>query len=628
MNRRQAMAAIGSAFVPLRAKTRQDYLLISQSEIDAVERKARQNDWAGVSLRELIRRAETALSKPLNIPDRGGQWGHWYICKKDGTPLVTDSPTRHRCPRCGTVYTGEPYDDVITARTHLANSAAMRDLGLAYRFTGRKEFAEKAELLLAGYASRYLSYPLHDINGEVTINSARILSQTLDESSWLIPAAWGYALIQDGLSERQRRGIQTNLLLPAANTIIGPSYEGLANIQCWKNSAVGCVGFALEDSHLISVALDSPIRGFHTLMSRNVMPGGLWREGSLGYHLYALSALWPLAEASRRHSVDLYADDRYRSMFDAPIALAFPDGGEPGFNDNPGHPLPIWATVYELAFARWKRGEYGQIAALGKRDSLTALLYGDPALPQGNPVPKTSVVMREAGYAMLRSPRANVAVRFGRHGGGHGHPDMLGIITFASGKLFGIDPGSINYGAPLHFEWYRSTIAHNTVCVDQSLQSSDDGEFLGWSSDGEETLLRAEAQVYPGVRFRRELRLRGAALADRFSCESSSERLYDWAFHSYGELTTSVRLESRSEPLGTGGGYQHITQLQEGRSDEDWTATWVNHGSTLTVHIKGEPGTTVITGVGPGRDASERIPLILIRRRCRETVFDVKHSIV
>jgi hypothetical protein len=628
MDRRTALAALGSLFVPLRGSSRSDYLLITQSEIDAAQQKARQYDWAGAALRQLLARAETALSSPLNIPDRGGQWGHWYSCKKDGTPLVADSPTRHRCPKCGTIYTGEPYDGVAIASIHNTNSSAMRDMALAFRFTGRREFAEKVKLLLSGYGRRYLSYPRHDINGNDTANAGRITSQTLDESTWLIPVTWAYALIQDTLTERPRDQIASELLLPATDTIIGPSYEGLPNIQCWKNSAVGCVGFAIGNSNLISIALDNPIRGFRTLMSRYVMPGGLWSEGSLGYHHYALSALWPLAEAARAHGIDLYANESYRAMFDAPIALALPDQSVPDFNDNPSGPLPTWADVYELAFARWKRPEYGRVARLAPRNTVTALLYGAEFVPSGNPVPKCSIVMREAGFAVLRSSPASVAVRFGKHGGGHGHPDMLDVITFGAGRLFGVDPGSINYGVPLHHEWYRSTIAHNTVSVDEAVQSTADGEFLGWSSDGGRTSLKAEAQVYPGVTFRRDLRLQGATLADRFSCESQAEHVYDWAFHSYGVLKTSINLQPRTEPLGLRNGYQHIEQIRQGQTGADWTATWRNNGASLTLYVKGEPGTIVFTGVGPGRDPSERVPLVLIRRRGITTTFDIKHSFV
>ncbi len=105
MNRRTAIIGFGSLFTTLRAAARQDYLLVSQTGLDAVRQKAARIAWAGVAMKQLMGAAESALAAPINIPDRGGQWGHWYSCKKDGAPLIADSPTRHRCPKCGTIYT-------------------------------------------------------------------------------------------------------------------------------------------------------------------------------------------------------------------------------------------------------------------------------------------------------------------------------------------------------------------------------------------------------------------------------------------------------------------------------------------------------------------------------------------
>ena len=48
--------------------------------------------------------------------------------------------------------------------------------------------------------------------------------------------------------------------------------------------------------------------------------------------------------------------------------------------------------------------------------------------------------------------------------------------------MWGLDPGSINYGVPLHREWYRSTIAHNTVTVDGALQAEKDGQADQWKT--------------------------------------------------------------------------------------------------------------------------------------------------
>jgi oligo-alginate lyase len=602
------------------------YLLVDQQEIDSARRKAEKYGWARTGLERLVAAAERALQAPVKLPDRGGQWPHWYSCKRDGAGLVTVSPTEHRCPKCGTVYHGDPYDAVVLGRVHSGYARDVQNLGLAFRFSGRARFAKRAGEILAAYADRYSTYPLHDVNGAERTGGGRVMAQTLDESVWLIPMAWGYSLVRDTLAEPERRRIERDLLLAAAN-VIRAHRMGIHNIQCWKNSAVGLAGFATGNRELVREAIDDPDRGFRAQMARGVTDDGLWYEGSLGYHHYTMQAIWPLAEAARHAGIDLYSD-RMRTLFDAPLALALPDGNTPGFNDSGGGNVTVAGPLYEIAYARWHKPEYGRVAAGTPRNSLEALLYGAESVPSGAMIPAQSVLLRAAGYAMLRSASMTVAARFGMHGGGHGHPDKLNIVTFAAGHLFGLDPGSIAYAVPLHREWYRSTIAHNTVSVDRQLQRNADGRLDRWTTEGSATILVASADdVYAGVTLERTLRLRDGHLLDRFSCASEKQHVYDWAFHSAGRFSSSLEFRPRAAPLGEANGYQHIENVAEARTDGDWWVRWEAEDAQYTLHVKAAPGTEVFTGAGPGKNPADRIPLVIIRRRAKATVYDIEHEI-
>jgi hypothetical protein len=92
-------------------------------------------------------------------------------------------------------------------------------------------------------------------------------------------------------------------------------------------------------------AIDDPDRGFRVQIEKGITDDGLWYEGSLGYHQYTIQALWPLAEAARHAGIDLYSD-RMRSLFDAPLSLALPEGESPGFNDSRGANLLGMASLY------------------------------------------------------------------------------------------------------------------------------------------------------------------------------------------------------------------------------------------------------------------------------------------
>lgn len=600
------------------------YLLLDDEEIRAARAKAERYTWARATLDGLLRRAEEALRRPVELPARGGQWPHWYSCSQDGVRLQTISPTEHQCPACKRIYRGDPYDAVVVYGVHSQYSRAVRELGLAYRFTGRAEFAAKAREILLGYADRYRTYPLHDRFGEPKIGGGRVMAQTLDESVWLIPVVFGYSLIRDTLADADRGRIEEELLRPAAQ-VIREHRMGIHNIQCWKNSAVGLVGFAIGDQALVGEAIDDAERGFRVQIEKGVTAEGLWWEGSLGYHHYTMDALWPLVEAARRAGVELDSP-RYQALYDAPIALALPNGDPPGFNDSAGPNLRAYAPLYELAYARWRKPEHGRVAALGGRSSIEALLYGVDELPQGPATPKHSVLLADAGFAVLRSPQMTAAVRFGRHGGGHGHPDKLNLVTFGLGRPGGIDPGSINYGVPLQQEWYRTTIAHNTVSVDGELQKNVDGRLLDWAVKDGSTRLEALAEgAYDGVVLRRTLTLDDTELRDRFECSAEKPHTYDWAFHVPGKLSTGVPLEPMTGALSEANGYQHIRSLSHGRADGDWWAHFDLDGARLVLRVKGEPGTEIFTGEAPGRNPEERVPVLIIRRKAARTVFDVTH---
>jgi oligo-alginate lyase len=314
-------------------------------------------------------------------------------------------------------------------------------------------------------------------------------------------------------------------------------------------------------------------------------------------------------------------------MWDAPLSLAFPDGSPPGFNDNNGGNIATYFPLYELAYARWKKPEYGRVAAKSARDSLPSLLWGAESVEPGPMVPQRSSLLRSGGFAMLRAPEAWAAIRFGMHGGGHGHPDKLNLVTWGAGKAWGLDPGSINYGVPLHGEWYRSTIAHNTVAVDQRNQANPDGKLEEWKEAGGSTTIAASVEkAYPGVRLARTVTARAGKLEDRFECTSDADHAWDWAFHSKGRLETSLKLEPGPERLGTANGYQHIEKVSARRSDGDWWARWEQDGARLTLRVKGGAGAEIFTGVAPGKDPADRVPVLVIRRRGRQAVFEVVHE--
>jgi hypothetical protein len=97
------MEADGAADLP-NALPPHPRILFNQGDLPGIkERAAGRYKGAFESLKS---QAEEWVQREIKLPDRGGQWFHWYSCPKHGARLRTESPTRHVCPVDREVFTG------------------------------------------------------------------------------------------------------------------------------------------------------------------------------------------------------------------------------------------------------------------------------------------------------------------------------------------------------------------------------------------------------------------------------------------------------------------------------------------------------------------------------------------
>jgi hypothetical protein len=589
----------------------QPTLLFTEADRDRINALAQDQPWAA-GLRDAIIQAannwpQSHLTrfglKQLEVPAEGGQWWHHYVCPTQGVRLEFRPPSTHRCPVDGKVVTGWPYDQVILSDRHDALAAAARDLGLAWQLTRRPEYAEKAAWILNEYAAKYETYKLHDTNNRITRPAARAFAQTLDESIWLIDIAWAYDLIRDSesLDTQQRADIETKLLRASAATI--RAYDaGASNWQSWHNAALAAVGFTLPDQDLRDFALAS----FRAQMQRSVLDGGFWYEGAWGYHFYALDALTRTAEMATRNGIDLWSEEpNLLALFRTPSLLMFADGSLPMFNDTAGLNIFSQDGLYEYAFQRTQ--DPALMAVLGRRSrSRHALLFGAAALPAAGKSPLASHLFKDAGYAVLRSPLNDHAVimKFGPHGGGHGHNDKLGIVSYAFGGPLAVDPGTQSYTAPTHNTWDKTTIAHNTISVDEAMQREATGELLWFQQgDGFTAVAASAGAVYSQATLKRTLVTTAEYTLDlsEAAATDGQEHVFDWAYHNAGNPQSDLALEPWTSFRQTNG-YQHLTNNRAAETAGPWSLTFdgtpavpipygVSWNSTATVSARFEVST-------------------------------------
>jgi hypothetical protein len=230
------------------------------------------------------------------------------------------------------------------------------------------------------------------------------------------------------------------------------------------------------------------------------------------------------------------------------------------------------------------------------------------------------------GWAVLRSGASRdgmyLALDYGPHGGGHGHPDKLGFSFYALGDFLAHDPGCVAYGLPIHSQWYRQTVSHNTVVVDQRSQEECTGKLDFYVASPRMGVISATADEanFPTT-FRRIALMTGSLLLLVDDLNDQDEKVYDWAFHGVGEFASVLPFAPRAESAGDKNGYQHIEDVASASTDGTWQADWTSPERSMRLTMLGDAGTEVIAGKGWGPSSLGKVPMILARRKATDTQY-------
>lgn len=628
----------------------------------------------------VVRDAERVLGRALEFPPRGGQHNQWYQCERCQLGLETVDPTHHRCPACATVYSGEPYDDVVFARVHHANLAGASAAAWAWAITGERRFAERAREVLLGYAERYRSYPYHSASRSKeswgTRSGGHLFEQTLTEAASLAShIAPAFDLLQgsvqgsvqgsEALSDADRAAIRQGLFLPMLESI-ARNRSGKSNWQSWHNAAFLWGGATIGEVDWVRRALADPKDGFGYQMKVSVSEDGMWYENSWGYHVYTLDALVRTAEGARRLGIDIWGSPELRKMVTLPVRYAMPDGSLPRFGDDVQTTVAGAARFLEVLHRvapdpAWR-------SFLSGRPTWDSVLHGRKA-GQAGPTPSVgSEVFPGAGHAILRARGEGpgkgrgegqgkgivAAITFGPYGGFHGHLDKLSFVLFGRGSELGVDPGrarSQAYRLPIHMGWYKATVSHNAVLVDGASQAPASGRLDLFAATGDHAAVAASCiHGYEGVRHTRLLVAMPGYLLVVDDLAAPSRRRFDWIYHNRGETV-------RCDPLAGAGlaagelpeslaGRAYIDGVRTGRADGPVRVVFEGIGSAdaradgrvpgrvagrdagrdagrIDTHLlaAAAAGTSVATGHGPGASVQDRVPLVILGREGERARF-------
>jgi hypothetical protein len=174
------------------------------------------------------------------------------------------------------------------------------------------------------------------------------------------------------------------------------------------------------------------------------------------------------------------------------------------------------------------------------------LLYG--ATEPGSSAPSHAAAAGDAGYsASHNSPASSYAIlqrgdgpdatwlclKYGPHGGGHGHPDKNTFILYSQGQIVATDAGTHAYGSPLHRDWDKTTLAHNTLIAHETSQDPATGKCLAFGTEHDVDYCITDAgPIYKGVTFIRT----AALLTPRLilfvdQVQADAPHTFDLAYH-------------------------------------------------------------------------------------------------
>lgn len=407
------------------------------------------------------------------------------------------------------------------------NIERVHEAALFFRLTGKRDMLDWAANQLDFYAENYARWPLQTWNGH-----ARMMGQALDEATACVALIDTVRLLRQVVAQDRVEAWHRRLFAPMAENL-SSAYQGNNNISLWTRVAMALIALEFEDEALLSRAIESE-HGVRKLLEANVSTDGFWKEGSLSYQAYVVTALTPLLEAaslkSRSALVHQAADDTGRMLL-SPLILRFPDGTLPAIGDARSGTPAIDRGLFEHT-RRVLPTAVGLIEA-SLHLSWEALL-DPPDIPVGPAaIPSvTNTHFPSLRAALLKDGDWQVFLHYGQATGFHAQAEALNAEIVHAGEYLLRDPGTVAYGSDLHQNFYRTAAAHSVPLIDGIGQE-------GWApGELEQMTATSVAAVQPNYN-RLAVARRRISLANGYLIDEQSLHAKDRQTHRLGFIVST-----------------------------------------------------------------------------------------
>ncbi len=450
------------------------YIVCTEPEWKAVKEKAENYEWAGDIADTYIKRAEE-----WSVPDY-----------EKGVNYLFETDNAHKC----------------------FNST------VAWKLTGRIEFAEKAAEFLRRVSDRERGYPS---------KLKACHQQLVHEGEFFKSCAKAYDLIYDAgvLSEQDHEDIHASFRIFMDFLDWALSDGGISNWSLAEIAGALYCAMAVQDRERIERFVFGT-GGALAHLQAGVYDDGWWCECTIGYNQMAaglfseytvalrpwginLAGWWVPAQYSNKvHfrnqamdglSWDIYGETKrnYRcieDLWDSLVALANYRSVVQGVNDSAeerfeGASPVAFDSRYDIAYAIYGKPEYAQIIRNGGEKAFRDLFRGVPELPDiQSDVHRRSCYFHNGGISLLRTDtegrsdeeQFEISLKYGSHGGAHGHYDRcaLNAVSRYGKALFNPENVWYSYGTFMYKFYVQNSISHNMTTVDLKLQDPQEGRQL------------------------------------------------------------------------------------------------------------------------------------------------------
>ena len=220
----------------------------------------------------------------------------------------------------------------------------------------------------------------------------------------------------------------------------------------------------------------------------------------------------------------------------------------------------------------------------------------------------------------------NVWLKCSRYGGGHDHLDALSIGVHACGEIITTDIGSPGYGLTAIRPFYKSTLSHNTLMVDDKPQEKVGDAELLLESHNELEVGGVVRDAYAGVVLSRKVRLAPPFVFLEDSFESDEDHRFALILHACGSMSAAVSGEcdpTYLQPIPENEGpFAQFTHRETRWTDGFFRADWrITEFLWLRALVTTDGPMECTSGRTPGNPLNDDRGTVYIRRRAHHCTF-------